>query len=321
MITAGDIMDHARTGRDGEIWLHLSAASGTAVQVQSHPRFQEAVRAAAGHLIEMYNGNGLPNRLVNDRGRVIASLIALYLHFAPLSAGEGAPAGLTVSRFQALCTELELCSPGRARALLALMRYAGYLVPALGRAADRRERRLVPTDRLIELHRQRWTRNFEAIALVMPEKGRKALEAHGRPEFTAAFARHLGAMYLAGFRPLHHAPDLQRLVESNAGLLVIASLFLAATDDRRRMSDGTLVPVSMSALSARFGVTRTHARKLMVDAAEAGLVRRTSGSETVVVLPRLIEAVGNIFAAMFAIQAHCADAAAEEIGTVSPVTP
>jgi len=317
MNTAGDIMDRARTGRDGEIWLHLSAASGTAGLVQSHPRFQEAVRAAVGDLIEMHNRNGLPNRVVNDRGRVIASLILLYLHFAPPSEGEGGAAGLTASRFQALCMELELCSPGRARALLALMRYAGYLVPALGQAADRRQRRLVPTDRLIELHRQRWVRNFEAIALVMPEKGRKALEAHGRPGFTAAFVRHLGAMYLAGFRPLHHAPDLQRLVESNAGLLVIASLFLAATDDRPVMSDGTVVPVSMSALSARFGIARTHARKLMVDAAGAGLVRRASGSETVVVLPRLIEAVGDIFAAMFAIQAHCADAAAEETGTAS----
>jgi hypothetical protein len=317
MSTGGDIMDRARTGRDGEIWLHLSAASGTAGLVQSHPRFHEAVRAAVGDLIEMHNGNGLPNRVVNDRGRVIASLIVLYLHFAPPSEGEGGAAGLTASRFQALCIELELCSPGRARALLALMRYAGYLVPALGRAADRRQRRLVPTDRLIELHRQRWARNFEAIALVMPEKGCKALEAHGRPGFTAAFVRHLGAMYLAGFRPLYHAPDLQRLVESNAGLLVIASLFLAATDDRLMMSDGTVVPVSMSALSARFGIARTHARKLMVDAAGAGLVRRTSGSETVVVLPRLIEAVGDIFAAMFAIQAHCADAAAEEIGGAS----
>lgn len=317
MSTAGDTMGRARTSRDGEIWLHLAAALETAGFVRSHPRFHEAVGTAVGGLLEMYNRNGLPNRVVNDRGRVIASLMALYLHFAPASEGEGGAVGLTTSRFQAFCAELELCSPGRARSLLALMRYAGYLVPAPDQAADRRQRRLVPTDRLIELHRQRWTRIFEAMALVMPEKGRKALEAHHRPEFTAAFVRHLGAMYLAGFRPLYHAPDLQRLVESNAGLLVIASLFLATTDNGSEIPDGTVVPVSMSALSARFGIARTHARKLMVDAAGAGLVRRTSGSETVVVLPRLIKAVGDIFAAMFAIQAHCADAAVEEIGTAS----
>ena len=64
----------------------------------------------------------------------------------------------------------------------------------------------MPTERLIELHRQRWRRYFEAMALVMPEEGRKALEIHGRPEFTAAFVRHLGAMYLAGFRPCTTRP-------------------------------------------------------------------------------------------------------------------
>ena len=282
--------------------------------MRSHPRFREAVRVAVGGLIETYNRNGLPNHVVNDRGRVIGSLAALYLHFAPAPGGKGVAAGLTASRFQALCAELKLCSPGRARALLALMRYAGYLAPAPGRAPDRRQRRLVPTERLIELHRQRWARHFEALALVMPEEGRKALEMHGRPEFTAAFVRHLGAMYLAGFRPLHHVPDLARLVESNAGVLVLASLFLAATDGRPAAPDGTVVPVSMSALSARFGIARTHARRLLADAAEAGLVRRASGSETVIVLPRLVRAVGDLFAAIFALQAHCAQAAAEEIG-------
>ena len=80
--------------------------------------------------------------------------------------------------------------------------------------------------------------------------------------------------------------------------------------------DGTVVPVSISALSARFGIARAHARRLLADAAEAGLVRRTSGSETVIVLPRLVRAVGDLFAAMFAIQAHCVQAAAMEIGDV-----
>lgn len=282
--------------------------------MRSHPRFQEAVRIAIGGLIESFSHKGLLSRVLNDRGRVIGGLGALYLHFAPAPGDK--EAGLTVGRFQALCAEVKLCSAGRARAVLALMRYAGYLAPAPGRAPDRRQRRLVPTERLIELHRQRWTRYFEAMALVMPEEGRKALEIHGRPEFTAAFVRHLGAMYLAGFRPLHHAPDLERLIESNAGLLVIVSLFLAATDGGAAAPDGTVVPVSISALSARFGIARAHARRLLADAAEAGLLRRASGSETVIVLPRLVRAVGDLFAAMFAIQAHCVQAAAMEIGDV-----
>lgn len=279
--------------------------------LQSHPRFQEAVRAAMGSLIEMYSRNGLLNRVMNDRGRAIGSMIALYLHFSPTPGVS--EAGLTVGRFQTVCMDLELCSPGRARALLALMRLAGYLAPGPG-VSDHRQRRLVPTERLIELQRRRWKGQFEAMALVMPE-GHAALEVYDRPEFMAALLRHLGTSYLAGFRILRYAPELTRLVENNAGLLVIFSLFSSAAGGVA--PGGTAVPISISAISERFGIARAHARKLLAHAAEAGLVRRADGSETVVVLPRLAHAVGSFFAALFAILAHCAEAAAEELRGVS----
>ena len=51
--------------------------------MRSHPRFQEAVRIAIGGLIESFSHNRLLNRVLNDRGRVIGGLGALYLHFAP----------------------------------------------------------------------------------------------------------------------------------------------------------------------------------------------------------------------------------------------
>ena len=277
--------------------------------MQGHPRFLEAVRAVASGHIDSYRSNGLLNRVMNDRGRTVGSLVALYLHF---SAGPRSNGGLTVGRFQALCAELKVCSPGRARALLMLMRFAGYLAPEPS-AADRRQRRLVPTERLIDVHRQRWQREFEAMALITPA-GDRAVAMHGRPEFISAFVRHLGASYIAGFRVLDYAPDLARLVESNAGLLVISSLFLSAADGPAAPG-GTVVPLSISALSATFGIARAHARKLLADAAEAGLVRRTDRSDAVVVLPRLIQVVSDFFAALLALLAHCADAAAAEIGS------
>lgn len=197
--------------------------------------------------------------------------------------------------------------------MLALLRLEGCLAPEPG-VSDRRQRRLAPTARLIEMHRERWAALFKAMALIMPE-GRTALEAHDRLPFIAAFMRHLGTNYLAGFRLLHHAPDLARVVESKAGLLVVSSLFLSAADGPR--TGGTTVPISISALAEQFGIARAHARKLIADAAEAGLVTRIDGSGTVVVLPRLVHAVGNFYAALFALLGHCAQAAAEEVGRVS----
>lgn len=278
--------------------------------LRDHPGFRDAVRAWIDGLVERYSRNGLLNRVINDRGRLVGSLIALYLHFSAVSGSE--ESGLTAGRFQAFCVDLKLCSPGRARALLLLMRHAGYLAPEPC-GSDRRRRCLAPTERLIEEQQQRWALQFEAMALIAPA-GRTALEAQGRPEFTAAFVRHLGASYLGGFRLLDHAPELARLVESNAGLLVVASLLRAALDGAPGSDGETAVPVSISSLSARFGIARAHARNLLADAAEAGLVRRTGGSETVVVLPRLVQAGSEFFAALLAVLAHCAQAAAEEIG-------
>ncbi len=246
--------------------------------------------------------------MFNDRGRSVGGLIALYLHYVPVPGSKRT--GLTVGRFQAFCVDLRICSPGRAWALLALMRFAGYLEPD-PEVSDRRQHRLVPTASLIELHRQTWKRHFEAMALVMPA-GRTALEIHGRPEFMAAFLHRLGACYLAGFRVLHHAPELARVAESNAGLLLVLSLFSGAVGGVE--PGGTAVPISISALSARFGIARAHARQVLADAAEAGLVRRAGGSETaVVVLPRLACTTGNFIAALFALLGHCAEAAAEEM--------
>lgn len=277
--------------------------------LREQPRFREATRTLIGGLVQRYSRNRLLNRVINDRGRLVGSLIALYLHFSSVS--ENGESGLTASRFQAFCVDLKLCSPGRARALLLLMRYAGYLAPEPC-ASDRRRRCLVPTERLIEEQQQRWSLQFEAMALITPT-GRMALELQGRPEFMAAFVRHLGATFLAGFRLLDHAPDLARVVESNAGLLVVASLFSAALDGPLG-PDGTAVPVSISSLAARFGIARAHVRNLFADAGEAGLVRRTGQSETVVVLPRLVQAGSDFFAALFAVLEHCALATAEEIG-------
>jgi DNA-binding GntR family transcriptional regulator len=117
---------------------------------------------------------------------------------------------------------------------------------------------------------------------------------------------------------VHHAPGLAGLVESNAGMLVVASLFLAATDGPVAPGGGAAVPISISELSRRFGVGRAQVRRLLAGAAEAGLVRRAGGSDTVIVLPRLVSEVGGLFAALFALLAHCSEAAVEEVGGAPP---
>src|SRR5215510_187435 len=132
--------------------------------LQAHPRFNEAWRIAITGFVELWQRNRLLNTVVNDRGRLLIGLHAVYLH---LLRGPNDP-GLTMSRMVALSGEQKFCSPGRAKAILMLMRMFGYLAPASGEA-DRRLRRLEPTERLMALHRERNRRIFGATAVVMPE--------------------------------------------------------------------------------------------------------------------------------------------------------
>src|SRR3984893_2686905 len=135
-------------------------------RLRSHPRFHEAVRAAAGALVAIERKRPL---VVSDLGRLIIGNLALYLHFSRDPADPRS--GLTVSRMKTICVEQGVCSTGRALAAITLMRLSGYLAPAPGRA-DRRLRLLVPTDRLITLCRQYWLANIRAMTLVKPELSR-----------------------------------------------------------------------------------------------------------------------------------------------------
>ena len=60
-----------------------------------HPRFAEAMRAAAAGMVAHYEGNRLLNQLMNDRGRVLFGHHAVYLHFSRTPGDAGS--GLTVS--------------------------------------------------------------------------------------------------------------------------------------------------------------------------------------------------------------------------------
>jgi DNA-binding MarR family transcriptional regulator len=276
-----------------------------AAALRAHPRFGEAVRLAAGGLVELYQGNALLNLLVNDRGRLLISYFALHLHFGGHPPDQ--KSGLTLTRLQDLCVESDVCSRGRAAAMVAVMRAAGYLAVVQG-TGDRRERRLMATELLIASQRERWRCQFRAIALLMPELA-PVLEVLERADFVEAFIQRLGALFRAGVRVLAGARGLQLFAERNAGMSILFALLAAGTEGQGAPST---VSISISALARRFGVSRAHVLKLLRDAESRGFLRRTgSAGESIVVLPPLTDAADRFFATVFLFFALCAREALE----------
>ena len=157
-------------------------------------------------------------------------------------------------------------------------------------------RLLVPTDMLIEMHRERFRRQLEAVALVRSE-AREALAQFDHPAFQPAFTAARVSEFLGGFRFYTYAPDIRSFAERTAGLLILFSIALAGAPD-----DARPLPVSASALAKRFHVSRTHVIGLLRDAVEAGLLER-DGNEFRMT-PRLREAVEMMIAALHLFTAH-----------------
>jgi hypothetical protein len=284
----------------------LSAAA--IAELRANPRFPDAIRALATGMLSLFRGNRLLNLLVNDRGRMLIGWLALYLHEGGAPDGRGS--GFGVGQLKALCAAAGLASPGRTAAMLALMRMSGHIASASA-PEDRRRHILVPTEKLRAQHRERWDKFVAALREVRPEAA--AAFALDDPEFVAAFVRTTSDHWLRGFRLLEIAPEMELIIERNAGLMILFSVLLAGKRDDT-MPPRRPVPFSISAVANRFGVSRAHVRMLLRDAETEGLIRREGpGGSHVLILPSLAEAIEIFFAAAFLFLALCAHEAHDEV--------
>ncbi len=266
--------------------------------LRAHPRFAEAARQVSQCLTSLYQGNRILNQLVNDRGRVLLGFLLLQLHYAKRE--DDPQSGLTAGRVVDLCVEHGICSRGRAKALLMLMRVGGYLAPAPG-GPDKRIRLLVPTERLTALHYDRWRCQFRAIALILPE-GERALQALDDPRFVPVFLDRLSGYFFSGHRVLGVSPELGAYIDRNAGLLILLSLLLASDAENPERP----VPISISGLANRYSVSRAHVLKFLRDAAGDGLIARPGPGDQIALTPRFIEALEKFLANMFLFNVHAA---------------
>jgi len=271
--------------------------------LRAAPGLPAAARSAAAAIAELYRGHWLLNRLISDRGRFVLSLMILDLHFG---GGRGAAdGGLTTGRLKALTTEHGVCSPGRAGAMLASMRLFGLLAAAP--SSDRRQHRLVPTERLIGMHRERLRRLFAAMAAVLPE-GRRAEALIAREDFLAAHVHQMVGLYLSGLRIVEAVPATEVFAERDAGMMIAFAVLVASPPGE----DGG-AGVAVADLARRFAVSRAHVLSVLRDAEQAGLVRRTPGGGTTAT-PALVTAIEEFFATLFLLQASCVRAAEASLG-------
>lgn len=251
--------------------------------IRAHPRFDEARLLAIHGIVDGFRAMPVLNLVMNDRGRFLFLTAALAFHVDPDQNGNG----LLPSRVLAFCEEGGVCSRGRAKAMLAALRWAGYLEPAPP-TDDGRARPLVPTETMMRTVRDRWRAQIGIAALIEPTVETAAAALDEDPVFVCYLARAYIAMFRQGYRLLDHAPAFKPLADRNAGIPILLMLYLAARE-------ATPSP-SIAALSRRFGVSRAHVRETLRAAQNDGLLA-SDGTDYITGLVALDDNIADFFAA------------------------
>lgn len=252
------------------------------------PAFERAWSRLVAGLTGQYRGNRVLNRILNDRGRALMGLLILDLHYNAVADG-----GLTATRLKQVCVETGVCSPGRVTAMLGVLRLLGFLAEVPG--TDRRVRRLIPTEKLIETHMARWRQFLEAIALLHPE-ARGAIGRLDEPAFVARQVGAMGSMFRKGMRMLDYAPELRAVAGRDAGMMILMSV--AAEARSGAGARGQPVDLTISDLAKRFVVSRGHVLSVLRDAELEGLILRGGPRGAgIVTTPALFDALDRFVAA------------------------
>lgn len=248
-------------------------------RLMASPGFPAAVEAAAGNAVRLYDGSWIRNRLLNDRGRLLAVLLILDLHFT-----ESGGAGVTGARLRREVVELDVCSAGRATAFLAALRFKRLLadMPQSGP----RERRLMPTAALLQMQRERWNGMFAAIAHI-DAPAAEAARALPDELLFGPCTHAMADCFRRGLRVFAAAPELQDLAERDAGLVMLVSLI---TRDE---------PVSVSQLARQFHVSRAHVANVLQRAEALGFASSVPGLGGYRASPALMPVLMRFYAVIF----------------------
>lgn len=310
-------MDGRVKGRAGAVLAPPPVSREAIAALQADPQFDGAVRRAAQFYTELHRGGRLSGWILGDRARALFGFLLLNLH---ASARDDDPrSGLTASRVKETCVAIGLCSAGRAGAMLSLLHAAGYVTPVAS-AEDARVRRLIPTQKLIDMVRERIIGHFESVGPLVPEAV-AALPLMHRDDFIYVMVRSLSDFFFAGFRLLQYAPDLGLFAERSAGMVILFDLLRAGEPGDGFPPQGP-VAFSIADLARRYGVSRTHVLRLSREAEESGLLSRVGArGEAVQLSPGLARAAMDFFATMFLFLAAGASVALAEFAREQPRAP
>jgi hypothetical protein len=258
-------------------------------EILAHPRFQFARNEFVKAMLGLYEHKPFLNRLLLEASRTVLGIVIICLH-ARYDEAERAtwPTLRLVAESMAVHG---LASASRVHALVSRHVKTGYLEL---RAAplDRRVRLITPTNKMIAQDQDFLMSHYLPLQILFPDPGYAPIMTRD-PAFQLKQRLVSRDLFALGAKILNGNPIMMLFQGRDAGVMILIKMIEMAG---ARGGAGPL-EVSYSDLGDRFGVSRTHVRKLLVAAEEMDLVRLTkSGGQLVELMPPVLQAFDRLVA-------------------------
>ena len=256
-------------------------------EIRAHPRFPLARDEFVTAILALYEHKPFLNRLLLEASRTVLMSIIMCLH-ARYDEFDRAtwPTLRLVAHSMA---EHELASPSRVQDLVSRLIKTGYLEqrPA---PRDRRLRILTPTKKMIAQDQDFLVSHHVPLQVMFPDPG-YALIMRRDPAFQLKQRLVSRDLFALGAKILASNPVMMLFQGRDAGIMILIKMIHMA-----KANGGTEpLKISYADLGARFGVSRTHVRKLLETAEEMDLVRLSKdGGQFVELLPPVLAAFDRL---------------------------
>ena len=254
--------------------------------ILAHPRFADARTAFVDAVLALHEGDRFHSRLLVEAVRQVTFNLLVILH---LRHDKSDPTTWpTMRRLKEELSIFSLASPRRIDALVARLIHLGYL-ESRPTPRDRRMRILTPTAKMMLLDREWLAYHYVPLQVMFPDSYAEPLRRD--PAFQRA--QRLVALDFSakGAQIMASNPAVMRFMNRDAGVLVLIKLI-------QMSAAGSAKGLSYSDIGARFGVSRTHVRTLLEDAAQHGDVSLSGrGGRLVELKPSILHAFDRFVAA------------------------
>jgi hypothetical protein len=231
-------------------------------EILAHPRYPAARSAWARAICSLYEGNPCLTRLLVEAGRSLVFFNILVLDASCVP--DDRSTWPTISLLQWVLAQYGVTSERRIHDLVRRLVQTDY-VRSEASEVDGRLRLLRPSGKMLEHHRD-WLAAFYTPLNIMYPEGGYAPALKSDPVFQRAWLAVGRDMLGYSSRLMAENSVMMFFMSREAGSAVLIKLFKELDEQ----PDNCEQKVSFAELGGLFGVSRTHVRSLLSDAADLG---------------------------------------------------